>query len=89
MWAAATLSERVTSVCGRISVVSLTSDLKQLLRSVMYSVPGYGSCHSSLQAQGLVLWKCSQFCLPNGSHKQASMHSMLEGPMCVVTRHLS
>ena len=45
--AAETLSERVTSVCGRMSVVSLISDLKQLLRSVMYSVPGYGSCRSS------------------------------------------
>ena len=42
--AAETLSVRVTSVCGRMSVVSLTSDLKQLLRSVMYSVPGYGIC---------------------------------------------
>ena len=44
LWAAAILSARATSACGRMSVVSLTSDLKQLLRSVMYSRPGYGSC---------------------------------------------
>ena len=37
-------SADVTSECGRINVVSSTSDLKQLLLSVMYSFPGYASC---------------------------------------------